>query len=301
MQAAKNNPTRLNEFIKKYNFLQSLPNVHLNFAAMTQAQKHPLEQVYIHNIFAALKDWAHFEDYQFYIIGSNANWNYEFDKKSIVLYLSNEDHQIPEVLNNALAVFTPYCPTGKVCPNNCFPIPLGYNGSLSNLSVRAIEERKIDVFFSGNLHKRRLPFFAGMKTHLWKNKFSRRKQANYHIQFNNSFGGGMSPEEYSQILMNSKIALVPEGYRSNVSFRFFEAAKYGTIIITKGLYDYWFFKEFPCIQVESWMEVGKQIRYLLDHPELVSEMHLKLLNYYQHNCSEEVVANYIIEQVANLS
>ena len=51
--------------------------------------------------------------------------------------------------------------------------------------------------------------------------------------------------------MDTKIALIPEGYLSNNSFRFCEAARYANIRITPKLYKYWFYKNFPGIQVKT--------------------------------------------------
>ena len=115
-----------------------------------------------------------------------------------------------------------------------------------------VQDRVTDYFFSGNLHKKRLPFYATIKLHQLRERINIIQKQNAEVVFTNGFGCGFSPNEYSKKLMNSKIAIVPEGYLSDVSFRFFEASKYGCIIITKKLQDYWFFKEFPGFQLNSW-------------------------------------------------
>ena len=41
-------------FIKQYEFLEKLPNVFLNFDSVSDQNTHPLEQIYLHNIFKKL-------------------------------------------------------------------------------------------------------------------------------------------------------------------------------------------------------------------------------------------------------
>ena len=55
--------------------------------------------------------------------------------------------------------------------------------------------------------------------------------------------------DYAKMMMNTKIALVPEGYLSNNSFRFFEAARSGTVIISADLYDYPFYRPFSGVKI----------------------------------------------------
>ena len=289
--------SRLTEYREMHRFLSMLKNVKLNFGPVPNADTHPLEQVYIFKIFEILSEWEQFYNYNFYIISANSEWSYQLDKKSIVVYLSNEDHSIPKYFEKALFVFTPYCPLGAECPDNCYPIPLGYNGSLEEKEVVPIAERKYDIFFSGNIYKRRLPFWVGLQLFSFRNKISMKSTVKHLLQFNRSFTGGMSPSVYSEVLMNSKIALVPEGYISNISFRFFEAAKYGTVVITKKLYDYWFLRSFPGVELDGWLNVGKHIRKFLDQPELLEDYQSKVVEYYNQFCREDVVANFIIKQI----
>lgn len=288
----------LESYINKYNFLSKLPNVQLNFGSMNDKQKHPLEQVFLYHIFKELSKWNNFNEHNFYIIGANSPWDYTITANDVVLYLSNEDHVVPDKVRQAKAVFTPYCPFDYKKDTNIFPIPLGYNGSLLDLPLQQILTRKVDYFYSGNIYKKRIPFFLGMKWHLIKESLGLSKKSVNDVKFNRGFGEGFSPQEYSNKLMSSKIALVPEGYLSDVSFRFFEASKYGSIIITKKLYDYWFFKNFPGIELSSWKDLSSTINELLKSPEKMKKIQQDTLNYYTKYCSEKAVAAYIIKQLS---
>ena len=279
----------------RYAFMANLPNVKLNFGPVQDENKHPYTQVYLSNILEILNQEEQFGDFQFYIISSRIPWDFHVDEHSVVFYMANENHDIPKEVLAAHSVFTPYYST-KNRPENVFPIPLGYNGSLRELPLKPLNERSIDVFFSGNLHRRRGPFFLGTKLFLWVTQLAGKKY-HLHIRFGRQFGGGFSPDEYSRILMDTKIALVPEGYLSNNSFRFFEATKYGTIVVTKRLYNYWFYKNFPGYQVGNWFGVGMLLNRLLRNPAELKKTHEAILAYYQNQCSESAVAQYIWQKI----
>lgn len=281
-------------FIDKYNYTKSLPNLHLNFNAVGEEEVHPFEQIYFHGVIKCLVEWSQFSDHNFYLIGSNSPWDYSFDNKSIVFYLSNEDHIVPDSILKAKAIFTPYLP--KNGPKNIFPIPLGYNGSVPKLDVIPINERNVDVFFSGNLHKRRLPFYLGVKAYQFSQQFRSAKDIT-NIQFNNSFASGFDPIDYAKMMMDTKIALVPEGYLSNNSFRFFEAARSGTVIISAELYKYPFYDAFPGIRMRSWWGLNKEIRHLLNDKPRLAALQEQILRYYEDHCSEKAIAEYIVKCV----
>tara|TARA_B110000091_G_C13779313_1_gene460368 strand:+ start:952 stop:1851 length:900 start_codon:yes stop_codon:yes gene_type:complete len=289
------------KYVSNHQFLSNLENVDLNFGAVVDDTEHPLEQIYLGALFKILKKWDGFVDFQFYIIGSNEKHDFVIDSNSVVIYLSNENHEVPSAIRKAKAVFTPYCPLDFEKSKNIFPIPLGYNGSLEDIELIAIEDRVTDYFFSGNIYKKRLPFYAGIKYHQFKEKINITQKQNAEVIFTNGFGCGFPPSEYSKKLMNSKIAIVPEGYLSDVSFRFFEASKYGSIIITKKLYNYWFFKDFPGFQLNSWFELSALLIHLKKNPEKMKEIQKATLKYYEDNCSEKSVANYIINQLTLLN
>jgi len=118
---------RFQEFQAHHKFLSEIDNLSINFDAVQSPEDHPLEQVFYSKLFKILSQWEKFKEYEFFIIGVNQPYHYEFDSKSIVFCLSNESHEIPQDMQKARAVFSPYSPLSNEIPN-CFPIPLGYNG-----------------------------------------------------------------------------------------------------------------------------------------------------------------------------
>ncbi len=293
--------TRFQEFLDLHKYLSEIDNLSINFGPVQNVEDHPLEQVFYSNLFKALSQWQDFKQFDFFIIGVNKPYDFKFDKNSIVFCLSNETHTIPKDLLEAGVIFSPYCPLIDQIPN-CYPIPLGYNGSLLDLPMKNITTRKYDVFFSGNVYRKRIPFYLNIKIHQLINAFNKllsQSTGKEYLQFNRKFTGGMTPKEYSEILMDTKVALVPEGYLSDISFRFFEAAKMGCVILTRELYDYWFFDKFPGCQLKSWRKLHKHLKLILSDSNQLEEMQKEMLAYYANFCSEKATSQFVIEKITS--
>jgi hypothetical protein len=242
-----------------------------------------------------LSDWPYFQDYNFFLLDSRKPNEFELDENSIVFYLSNENHFIPDYLNAAKVVFTPYFPRNGAT-KNVYSIPLGVNGSVPFTSFVPFHQRKIDVFFSGNLHRRRVPFFLVCLWLKFENKINKwigRKPLNIYIRFTRRFAAGLSPKEYGKMLSETKIALTPQGYDSNISFRFFEAARTGCILVSCKQPDVWHYNQFPGYYVSNWTKLPGIIKHLKKYPEHADLLHQKILDYYRTYCSEDSLANYI--------
>ncbi|MCC5933559.1 MAG: hypothetical protein JJU35_04875 [Balneolales bacterium] len=284
-------------YLDRYTRLEKDLKVKMNYKPLPAGKVHPFEQVYLSNIFEQLVLWDDFYTYNWYVISASKPYAYTFGGQDIVIYLSNENHLIPAEICEAKAVFTPYLPDNA--PENCFAIPLGYNGSLIEQAIVSIEDRPVDVFFSGNVHRRRLVFAAGVKFYeLWTRLFLRNKvKTNFKLV--RRFTGDLSPDEYSKSLMDAKIALVPEGHQSNNTYRFFEACKYGNIVLTAPLYNYWFYADFPGLKSVNWLTLPFRVGKLLRDPVKLNALHLATLNYYEAFCKEEKVAQYMRERIVN--
>lgn len=277
--------------------LSSLSNLELNFPAVQKVGEHPLEQVYMFDLFEKLKKWDDFNKYKFLIIGSHNQWSYDITDNTIVFYLSNEDHKVPSELLKAKAVFTPYAPLKKR-PVNCYPIPLGYNGITVEHEMIEVHKRPFDVFFSGNIHRRRISFLfaVGLFRVLNKIFYSSNNKIKNRIRLSRGFLKGYSPDVYTDYLRNSKIALVPQGYLSNNTFRFYEACKAGNVIITYQLCNYEFFESFPGVQIKTWFQIPFILRNLLTNKNL-EKMQKETLDYYEKNCSPEATALDVINRI----
>jgi hypothetical protein len=293
---------KFSEYREMHRFLSTCENVFLNFGPIKNPTTPPLEQVYIYNIIKDLSRWPSFSLFKFYLLNAYEPYDFEFDDHSVVFLFSNENHQVPERILKAKLICSPYSPI-KDSPSNCLPIPLGYNGSIEPIPYVAINERPFTVFFSGQIHRRRFWFFINICIHFFLTRIhnlTSKKKLMDRINLTRKFTGGLSPTEYSNSLMNSKIACVPQGYKSDISFRFFEAARAGNVIITKKLYDFWFFKDFPGIEVSNWFQFHWAWRSLNNNPEKMKKISEQMLTYYQSKCSEEAVTKKIIDTLNSM-
>lgn len=285
-----------------WKFYDDIGNVFTNVTPPKKSQAHLFERDYLNNILMKLRSWEDFLDYNYYLIDSRRQHSFKFDKKSIVFYLSNEDGRLRENLDRALIVFTSYMPTKKDSAN-IYPIPLGVNGSVPTFPIKNYDKREIDVFFSGNLHRRRIMFFMFSS---WV-KFSNRlrlalgmKGLNLMIQFTKRFSAGLDPYSYGKVLSNSKVALTPEGYVSNNSFRFFEACRAGCIVISCKQSNDWYYEKFPGFFVDEWWELSKLLKKIKENPEFAKNIQQEMLEYYNNFCSEEAVANFIKSRIISI-
>ena len=279
--------------IKDYNFLKSLENVQLNFRVPQEGDTHWFELSYIAGIFRKLEQWDAFSSYSFKLIAFRYPFSFSIDPDDIVFYVSNETHIVPqEISERARLVFTANYPFGNNVPANIYTIPLNYNGSVPELPTKSIEERTNDVFFSGKIHRRRVQFYFGCQKLKFASKF-RNPRPKLDILFTRKFASGYPPEEYAKHLMNASIALAPPGWFSSITHRFFEAVRFGNVVISCELPDHWYFKPFPGIVLKNWCELDKCVNQLLISPNKMQQIHQETLMYYQDYCTEQAVSNYV--------
>jgi len=179
-----------------------------------------LESRYLNGVFKELADLsgADFSKYAFYIY-SNSNPIYtrplediSDNRKKILIYLSDETSSVPwHLSNNFLAIFK--CYLKESCfYGNIFPLALGYSIYIPDRQVLSIEQRRMNVFFSGNLNINRtelyrklsgykhLPRVAALffqSTRFLPKDFSSYYSESY-IKFTSGFGQGLSGDEYGR-------------------------------------------------------------------------------------------------------
>jgi hypothetical protein len=189
-----------------------------------------------------------------------------------------------------------------------YDIPIGYDRQL-DLPLKDIEERIYDVFFAGSVVHRNYPIWS-LKYWLENPKSCSRRAMISNISelkrrdpaleiellITSSFGrsseDALNESTYSEKMMNTKICLVPRG-TSFETFRFFEAMRYGCIVIVEALPSRWFYDGSPAIQLKNWNELEILLPKLLENKVLMQEKHQRSLNWWKTKCSEEIVGNYI--------
>jgi hypothetical protein len=94
---------------------------------------------------------------------------------------------------------------------------------------------------------------------------------------------------YSEIMANTKICLAPRG-ASVETYRFFEALRYGCIVICDRMPSHWFYTGCPAIQLEDWRDLPTLVKALTRDPRHMMKLHSKSVEWWKSVCSEKAVA-----------
>lgn len=266
---------------------------------------------YIDKVLDELFKMADLAEYEFYIYFKLNNDQRPIklepsSKKQIVFFVCDESDVLPsdDELDKTFLAFRHYLPY-KSYKDKLYYLPVGYSRKFSDLPIIPINERPINVFFSGNLHLGRaklyryfskfsfLPFAALHRLQKYlKGNFGHRFPAS-HIQFNSGFHSGLSPEEYNKQIYKSKILLCPPGLNQLETMRHFEALKAGSIIISEKMPDVHTYTNSPMIFVDNWKEIETIIPDLLANPAKMENLHQATKDWWQQVSSEKGTAAYI--------
>ena len=203
--------------------------------------------------------------------------------------------------------------TTKIAP--IFAVPQGYGGGYLELPIKEIDERQYDISFTGSLKHRSYPIWS-LRHWLDNPKSLSRKAMISSIKLvelkypalrtelatTSSFGANFhsDPERYCEIMMDTKICLVPRG-TSWETLRFYEGLKYGCILITEALPPHWFYENAPIIQIADWSELVIILPRLLENKALMREKHQESLNWWKTKCSEVAIGDYMAKKLNSLA
>ncbi len=230
-----------------------------------------------------------------------------------IQFLRNWVSRLPWIINYQFHKFKSWLRgTGKTIP--IYDIPLGYYNS-EDLPIKNMEERLYDVFFAGSAVHVRYPIWS-LQYWLRTPKTVSREQMRAsldsfqekHSEFTvessitPAFGAGGNSEaanSYNERMMNTKICLAPRG-TSFETYRFFEAIRYGCIVVTEALPSRWFYDGSPGIQIKDWRDLEGTLEKLLKNQQLIEEIHQQSLSWWETKCSEAVVGEYIAEKLNSI-
>lgn len=259
----------------------------------------------IQAIYNNLKD--HFDDN---VVLVARMWQQEYtidkNKKFIVIITSAEGHRyIPpneEIFNeNCLGIFTHYYPKSvmnvgdQFNPNGFLKVkkthqlPLGTAKFTGNSDI-PILERKYDVTFIGQLD----PY---VRYDLYSAVQKYKPGPNDNFMFYEGWNKGLGHEAYSEIMSNTKIALVPCGSASLDTFRFYEACQAGCIILTIKQNNYDFMSGSPHIEIPAWYSFREYADYLLNDPDKMVKISAKTKEFWTNNLSPEASAKLILRKL----
>lgn len=299
----------------------SLANVVYD-AHSTAPLDHAIESEYVYSVLEALQARMgdSFATYSFHVFncGDSAVRPASIDDphpRKVLIYTADEHGTLPlELSAHYVAIFKGYLPDDRK-PGNIFPLPLGYVNGVTNGSAPASRDREFDVFFSGNLNRNRIGLYreftvlrflpawiveSGIANPGMRNairlicgtNFSKAFERGY-ISFTRNFGTGLSRGDYAAKLNNARIAFCPRGFHSAETFRHFEAARAGCVVISEPLPDNALYRNAPILQVNSWREGIDLARELLGDPDRLAALQTQTLAWWEEHWSASAVARDI--------
>jgi len=194
--------------------------------------------------------------------------------------------------------------------NNVFNIPIGYTGRPKDGDIKRVDKREIDVFFAGTVKRKNevrgiikslvAPPKVISRNRMKKEvkKLNKKEDIKLYTKFGNSRDEKpLQRDEYMKKMRNSKICLSPRG--NNIeTWRLFEAAKSGCIVLSKKLPKRWYYNKCPIIQINDWREVNKKILKLLRNEKNMLERQKRTIEWYRNSCSPNALGKFMAEKIS---
>jgi hypothetical protein len=194
-------------------------------------------------------------------------------------------------------------------------IPLGYH-SPPPAELPPWEQRTNDVFFAGSIRQavveRKIPLKIPNPKQVVRNDMAgslKRLAAKNNWRLNllladgfvphavawglASEGSTISTDQYMTEMANSKICLAPRG-TSFETFRHYEAACVGCIVVSDRLPDTWFYRNSPFIFVKDWRKIDKILGRLPQDLANLRTLPEQTLRWWTNRLSPAALANYVV-------
>jgi hypothetical protein len=178
-------------------------------------------------------------------------------------------------------------------------LPIGTFNAL-DLPVIPLDRRDADIFFAGSVeHKagrarslkaRVSPKRLAREAMLRNVEPLRRAGVKVDVRITDDFqeSARSDPGDYTRALASSRLALVPRGATTE-THRFFQALKYGCVVVTDSVPPIWFYEQAPIVRLRHWDELEAVVVPLLAQPERLERLHREALSWWETACSEEAV------------
>lgn len=182
-------------------------------------------------------------------------------------------------------------------------IPLGYYNQLE-IPLKPFADRATSVFFAGSLERRLVRSRGSLRRWVRSPKpvarqqmldalamFQRRHPNEpVHVRLTPTFSATTrtDAEAYSYDLMDAQICLVPRG-GSVETYRFFEALRYGCVVVCESLPPTPFYAGSPAVVLDRWSDLPRTLERLLGDPAGLHLHHERALAWWHEHCSEAAV------------
>jgi hypothetical protein len=191
-------------------------------------------------------------------------------------------------------------------------LPIGTFNAL-DLPLKPFAQRSTDVFFAGSVAhapggaaqiKARIMPKGLARQAMLRNVDRLRGRTGLTVDVRVTHGfresAGSDAGDYSRALMDSRLALVPRGATTE-THRFFQALKYGCIVVTDSVPRSWFYECAPMVRLRHWDELEGMVMPLLAEPERLESLHAHALQWWQSVCSEEAVGRRMAQTLNALA
>ena len=219
-------------------------------------------------------------------------------KKNIILGTSDEymEDVQPHYIDKSVAIFKQYLvPHQEI--NNVYSLPLGYNQKYVSFENKTINDRAVDVFFSGHMHSKLRKTSLLPIIQYFKN-LPKDKRPKLDMNISSGFNMGLKGDEYSKRLHNSKIAICPHGNVSVETFRHYEAIRSGCVVVSPSLPNTEIYKNSNVVQVENWhTDTGPIIMELLQDSDKLTSIQRGIQDDWNNTLCERAAANKILSKL----
>jgi hypothetical protein len=184
-----------------------------------------------------------------------------------------------------------------------YPVPLGCFAMLDLDPLPPIEQRPIDVLFAGYISDVRWsirPSHAARRQMAAAISAAQAALPQYRIEFmvNTIIADRkLGPAQYTQAMANAKIALAPRG-NFDETFRLFEAAKAGCVIVSEPLPPRWYYEICPVITIRAWSDLQGVLSGLLTDTAKLNWLSRQTRQWWDLTLSEPAIARYIVQRVS---
>jgi len=209
----------------------------------------------------------------------------------VVILVSDDKGKVPKYASKVMAVFKHYLDEDHI--DNTYHIPLTFvKGFTGNASI-PILNREYDLVFIGRVHESRKSMWEAA------NKWAKEHPSKKCLlcDSGSKFNSGLPIDMYSDYMRRAKVVLAPAGANNSESFRFTEAVKCGSVIISDPLPDLHVFRDCPAIYTD-WTDLDEIMRSL--NKKKMGELSKEMQGCWRKYFSPRAVGQYISRTVRHL-
>ena len=229
----------------------------------------------------------------------------------LLIALGGEDGRIrPELRERAEVLLQNYVTDDLTARTPVLHLPLGPGHSSEPPPLRSWADRTIDVAFVGHLHAKRWGFarslgavrpafrlFPNITLPLVRDRALIPVSIapfQSHIHWTHRFGAGIDHAEYLALLSQTRIALVPRGFKQTETFRHHEAARAGCVLVGAPIALY------PVLE-PSGRSLVDALQALLSAPEDLEQRHRRVQDAWTAHGAPAAVGQALATKLARLA